>query len=257
MKYTYKTPPHMEDIHIDDLYPQKIIQNYIKAGNMSAAFEILTTTPSLRNKTFNAFNMNLLVEDINYLEEIIKTDIDYYLDELVKKRQSNIDNFKYVGIYDNNIQYEINNFVFYIDKYYFVFKKPSIGILPTDKNYFVEYIIDGKKGADGLGVNLKFNWNTNTNYKVLDIVNYGNVLYVAKTDNTGKIPEDNPNDWFMALYAKDLPKEEIFFPTKEGELLLGTFVCGDAKVGIGVGYSKPIYLLNGSLWLNIPRKNIK
>lgn len=192
----------MDDMHLSsrnlflDYYDD--ISNY----NISDASEIISSNPDIANQIITSDNMNLLIEKINALELKSKTDIDYFLDNLWEKFAILINNMNVRGEWQNNVQYYTNNLVYYNNKGYFCYSKtyPPIGTLPSDKDYWSEYDIQGLQGYGGIG-NLNFlgNWNGSTDYKKYDAVVYQNKLWWAVADNVAYPPNLNHYPWNLIM----------------------------------------------------------
>ena len=94
------------------------------------------------------------------------------------------------------------NFVIYNNiVYLYINSTQSSGNLPTNTEYWLEIGLQGEKGAPGLGVSLKYIWNAETSYNALDIVSYGDSLWVAKVNNI-TIPPSNGATWETFLNFK-------------------------------------------------------
>lgn len=187
----------LDDMHLSS---QSTFLDYyyaMQANNISYANTILNNHPELQNQIINAQNINYLINGVNERELQPKTDVDYYLDDLLNQFQTMINNTRIMGQFDSGLQYYPHNFVYYQGKGYYAFSQPPIGTLPTNTQYWLEYDIKGLQGYGGINLNLRFNWDSTLDYKVGDLVIYKNRVWYAVADNTNTVPNLNHYPWVI------------------------------------------------------------
>jgi hypothetical protein len=115
---------------------------------------------------------------------------------LIEEFQLVIDNYKYIGNWNNNTQYRIYNIVTYSDKHYiYINNTPSSGIPVSNLNYWVQFDLKGEKGADGIGINFKGTWSSSISYNNLDGVYYDGAIWCCKITNTNQVPNSSSSYW--------------------------------------------------------------
>ena len=108
----------LDDMHLSS---QSTFLDYyyaMQANNISYANTILNNHPELQNQIINAQNINYLINGVNERELQPKTDVDYYLDDLLNQFQTMINNTRIMGQFDSGLQYYPHNFVYYQSKGY-------------------------------------------------------------------------------------------------------------------------------------------
>lgn len=235
----------MEDIHLSDQSKWADFYNAMNGGNVALANSIINANPSLKNKIFNAMNMNIMIDDILYLEKLPKEDIDDFLQQLLVNMQLKIDNLKFIGVFDMVNQYFQHNVVEYNNLFYYAKKQPPLGVYPTNTNYWLSLDLQGKTGAMGTGLNLRFAWNSNVHYEPKDAVSFGGELWVAKKVNIGVPPADGET-WLLAV---DTPPQAVIKvytsrPPFKYDYLCGQFLCGQVVCGQGEDG-----LPRGTIWM--------
>lgn len=200
----------MDDMHLSSQSLFLDYYNAMQSGNVSLANQILLNNPELINQITNAENMNYLIQGVNEREIEPKEDIDYFLDKLYNGFVNNINNTKVVGSYSDSVQYDIGNLVYYQSKGYYAYKKPPIGTLPTDKDYWLEYDIRGLQGYGGVSnLNYVGAWNSTSDYNPLDVVIYQNKMWMANAANTAFPPNLNHYPWDLIMMPAQQRKTPI------------------------------------------------
>lgn len=189
----------MDDMHLSN---ENIFHSYytnVSEKNIPQANQLIEDNSQVQNQITDSNHINRLITAINNNEEIIKENIDGFLDKQLQEFQNLINQTVVMGTYSNTMQYDIHNLVYYQSKGYYAYKKPPIGTLPTDTNYWLEYDIRGLKGYGGVNLNFKFAWNANTTYQPMDCVFYQNKLWFANMTNQGAAPSLSHFPWLPAM----------------------------------------------------------
>lgn len=187
------------------------IQNYILAGNFSAAANILNTNPQLNGKIFNANDFNTLRDAILALERFYKNDVSLYVKNKQNEWQAEVDRFNFKGTYSPSVQYNQNNMVNYTTAngtlLYLCTAQPPVGTPPTNTSYWRILTLRGERGASGDGLSFNWIWDATTEYKLNDVVIYGANWWAATQTTRGNIPSGDSIYWTKILTA--LPAVQI------------------------------------------------
>lgn len=189
----------MDDMHLSN---EDIFHSYytnVSEKNISQASQLIENNSQIQNQITDSDNINRLITATNNNEKIIKENIDGFLDKQLQEFQNLIDQTVVMGAYSSTVQYDIHNLVYYQSKGYYAYKKPPIGTLPTNTNYWSEYDIRGLKGYGGVNLNFKFAWDANTVYQPMDCVFYQNKLWFANMTNQGVAPNLAHFPWLPAM----------------------------------------------------------
>ncbi len=207
----------MDDMHLSNQSLFLDYYNAMQTNNVSLANQILMDNPELINQITNAGNINYLITGVNEREIEPKNDIDNYLDKLFQDFTNAINNTKVVGTFNNSIQYEIGNLVYYQSKGYYAYQKPPIGVLPTNKNYWLEYDIRGLQGYGGVSnLNYVGLWDGSLSYNPGDVVIYQNKMWMANATNTAFPPNLNHYPWDLIMMPAQQRKTPIQKDTPYG-----------------------------------------
>lgn len=208
----------MDDMHLSS---KSVFMDFYTAmtdNNVDEAQTILNNNPDVTNQITNSENINYLIDILNARELEPKTDIDYFLDNLYNIFLKMIEDTKIVGEYNANTQYYIHNFILYQEKYYYALKKPPIGTVPTNQEYWMEYDIKGFQGYGGVtNLNYLGNWDSIVNYKPYDVVIYQNKIWYAIDNNINHAPNLNHYPWNPIVF----PAQPVKTPIQKEKPLTG------------------------------------
>lgn len=204
----------MDDMHLSSQNSFLDFYKAMEANNISMAENILLQNPEIINQIMNADNINILLNKINERELEPKTDIDYFLENLLSVFQKMIDYTKVMGNWSAEVQYNIHNLVYYKGKGYFVYtnKMPPLGTPPTDTKYWKEYDIKGMQGYGGFkNLNYLGTWSNTKGYKTQDVVIFQNKMWMAIADNKNIAPNLNHYPWSLIM----LPDKAVRTPIQK------------------------------------------
>lgn len=209
-----------QDITINDASLKALFISYFLNGQYGQAFDLITNNTQLNTKAFVANVMNEIAGILSSLQENFNDEVILYLENQLSGFQIIIDNYLLKNDYDGSTEYQIYNFVIYNDLIYmYINSDPSTGNLPTDTDYWVEIGLLGQKGEPGIGVNLRYTWDSLVTYNALDVVYYNNKLWVATIQNTNVTPGtettwqtltgsivtvDNPGNYYVGDLVVDI-----------------------------------------------------
>lgn len=216
----------LQDINLEDVQLKSDYYNYFINGNIDSAHQIIENNPQLKFKVLNAENLNKLIEYIIKLEDNYYSNVEKVFLNHIENYQISIDELIYLKDFDEQIQYEVNNFVLYNEEIYYCIKTPIVGILPTNSEYWLYLGLKGDESYPSLGVNYKGNWNSFTNYSKYDAVVYQNNLYVSiNNENLNNIPSDSAENWSNQMKIQNQ--------------------------GIIISEMEPVGLNQGNIWIQI------
>lgn len=190
----------IQDIQLSDkTLWQDFVAKY-EAENYYGALEVLQNS-QLASKANTASISNAMIKAINDLQDLYYNNVEDKLAENLAKFQGAVDSIVYQGEYEATKQYAQGNFVLYNgDVYMYTANTPSIGNLPTNTAYWYNLGLKGAEGAPSLGLNLRYNWQSNLQYNPKDVVYYGDSMYWAKQTSTGEVPSYTTDRWFKVVY---------------------------------------------------------
>lgn len=189
-----------QDIQVPDIQLRTEFNRRVSLGQYQEALNLLDDNKAqLKGKAYIAETINKIVSGIYELEDKFNQGVLVYLSDLAMKFSDLIDNMNKAGVWTATKQYEPYNFVVYNQEIYMCFDKPPIGAEVSDTTYWIKLGLKGEKGASGVNITNKYEWNNSTTYEVNDLVAYKNNIYVALTKNTGSAPDSSTNNWLMFL----------------------------------------------------------
>ena len=187
----------VQDIQISDAnLKAPYIANFIN-GNYQAMTAIISNNPQLDTKAFMADVINIVSEQLTDLQEKYSTNVPDYLAALATELNTRVGQFKDFDEWSGSKEYSLYNFVDYNgDIYMYINETASVGNAPGDTTYWLLIGLRGAKGAPGVGLNLRYDWSSVTEYNPLDLVFYGDSSWVAVYTNTNQPPSANSQYWF-------------------------------------------------------------
>lgn len=195
----------IQDIQLSDKTLWQDFVTKYEAENYYGALEVLQNS-QLTSKANTASISNAMIKAINDLQDLYYNNVEDKLAENLATFQGAVDSIVYQGEYEATKQYAQGNFVLYNgDVYMYTANTPSIGNLPTDTAYWYNLGLKGAEGAPSLGLNLRYNWQSNLQYNPKDVVYYGDSLYWAKQTSTGEVPSTSTNYW--GILIQNLPAD--------------------------------------------------
>lgn len=175
-----------------------LVQQYnslYASGKIDEAYNILKNNPELQNCIINAQTINQCYDAIQSIEKYYFSDVQKYIEQLITYR----------GDYSTKNTYQKYDVCLYNGSAYLCISDTSIGVLPTDKDYFVQITLQGKQGSPGLGLCFCGSWNSTLTYSSDSCVEYKNCLFASKQDNnTAHTPSDNSIYWSVVVDFKEI-----------------------------------------------------
>ena len=191
----------MQDILASDAEAVMGFQNAMQEGNVEEAQQYYAQIANADNKFINAQKMNALFNTCEALEKFYQSDIQGYVTNKQTEWQNILNNFTYMGVYNNTIQYQVNNWVTYtvqgVTQLYICIVQPPLGTAPTNTNYWRTFTVQGEQGASGIGVSFLGTWTSARNYVVNNCVSYNNALWNCIQPNSNIAPAIGSSYWRM------------------------------------------------------------
>lgn len=189
-----------QNLHLED---RPLFVNYksLFPTNMVGAHQILEDA-QLDNKVFNAAEFNDIITNIRNAQLTYYNNVPVRLNTYLSDFNDDILKLGYVGEYNSSSSYYGYNIVSYNSNLYFCKVDPKQviqNIVPTNDKYWFYLGLRGSQGYSGLGIVLRYEWNSSTAYSAKDVVSYNNYLYVAKQSSTNKKPNTETAYWELLM----------------------------------------------------------
>lgn len=218
---------HYQDIQIDDASIKRQFVQRMSNGDYAGALQLLNNNASkLQGKAYVSEMLSTISSGILALEDKFQTGIISVLEQYAQQFQAYVNSIVSRGTWSVTFQYEANNFVYYNDELYFAIARPPMGTSPDNEQYWLLINTKGQKGAPGIDVVVKYNWNSEQTYQPNDVVVYDGILYAALKENKNITPGTDETAWVIFLsyvsgdieVGTELPQSpyigQIFFLTK-------------------------------------------
>ena len=195
---------HCQDIQIPDVAIRQQFNQYMINGQYTAAISLLSTNEQqLQGKAFVADTVIKIINGIINLQDRFNTGVNIYLSNLASQYMMMINNLNKKGQWNPLVQYVPYNFVIYQDDIYMAIQTVPIGTLPTNTEYWLYLGLQGIDGVPGTDVIMRYEWQSNRQYELNDVVSYRGNLYVAIKSNTGIIPGSDEETWLTFLLVTE------------------------------------------------------
>ena len=182
----------VQDIQISDASLKAQYISYFLEGDYSAMLNLIANNPQLDYKVFVANIMNDVATILSTLQNNYQTNVPDYLAVLTTEFDTRVGQFKDFDEWDSSVEYSLYNFVDYNgDIYMYINETASAGNAPGDTTYWLLIGLRGAQGAPGVGLNLRYDWSSVSEYNPLDLVFYGDSPWVAVYTNTNQPPSAN------------------------------------------------------------------
>lgn len=215
----------------DPKYKQKtLIENYKN--------QFKTDITAAQSLVEDDSDITLKSEVINQVSTVVGTDNNNrglqseWFTKVIDELQLNQDTFfqwvnNFVSnrtVYNNALSYAKNDIVVYDSNEYLCLKDTTVGILPTNVEYWLLLPITGDKGVVGLGVTYRGEWYKDnfSQYDMVKIVtNEDSRLYVANADTTNQDSPIDNSEWTLVA-------------TQNGSKISVVNSISDVKEGINI-----------------------
>ena len=201
--------PNSEDVALINQF-----KNYILAGDITSAQNLIIANPSLKSKIFDSDALNNLQDGLLCLENFFKDSVEGYIDTKQTEMQNYVDvqttsfdtilqQFDNKGAFSTLTTYQKWNTVTFNYQTYMSLQNNNlnhtpIGVTDTFWQLMAERGATGQKGDNGIGLTFIGNYSAGTTYYIGNAVNYNNNIYYAINTTTGNIPT-NLTYWALFL----------------------------------------------------------
>lgn len=184
-----------QDLNCSDYSLFQQFVNYWNNSNYSQMLNVLSET-QLENKGTVAELVNAAQNVVLALENYYYNGVEGKLSELLTDYTNLVNQFIDELNYSAETVYYKGNIVHYNNNLYvYINDTPTSAIPPTITTYWALLGLRGKQGNYGIDLVMRYNWSSNTQYFVNDIVIYEGVAYYAKQDNINSTPNGASSDW--------------------------------------------------------------
>ena len=105
------TMPYFENITSADLANVNMFHYYLKMGDFTAASEVLQNIQNYDKKFIDSGKLNKFRDALIAIERYYKTDVEPFVKDKQAEWESILNEFIYIGDWDNSISYVKNNIV--------------------------------------------------------------------------------------------------------------------------------------------------
>ena len=195
--------PLFLDVTQTDAQLLNTFQTAMRNGDFSTANLTLQQINNYNQKIVSAERLNQLRDAILAIKNFYNTTVYTYIDNKQQEWQAIINQFTYIGDWNNATQYLVNNIVkANIDgqNYLFLCLIANSGQSVTNTTYWKQLTIQGVKGDNNTATtSFSFEWSSATTYQVNTIVAYTNAWYVALQQNVNSQPSEASTIWEKVL----------------------------------------------------------
>ena len=202
----------------------------------SEVAEIATLTSQLQQYIVDVEKWNKFGDILINMQKFFKNNTEVYILQKQQEFQSEIDKFAYKGVYNSSTQYYKKNIVEFFDgstTQLFLALQDCKGISPANTSYWRVLTLQGPqgpRGADGIGIVFKGEWNSSTAYAYNHGVQYGGMLFASLVDNNlGNTPNMSADTtyWARVMNATVIVKRLVGTRTVVSTTNTVNFIVGD------------------------------
>lgn len=172
----------------------KQFNTYIANGQFANATNLLQSNTELQKCIVDSVYVNQLTKTVEEVQDLFLNNIQTYIHETIVNRGEWNATTKYVKY--NFVTYSINGIV---QTFECLRDDTPIATLPTNTTYWIPRVIQGEKGAPGLGLTPRGIWNSNALYLVNDFVAHNNSFWQCITQNSNNEPTDANTSWLQLI----------------------------------------------------------
>lgn len=206
---------------------------YINAGNFTAAQQLLSDNPTLDSMILNAAKINRFNDIALSLEWFFKDNVDgyiqtkqsefsayvdgkenvlngkvsdtvAYIDGKQNEFDTYVDDFRYLGDYNNSVSYVKKNIV-YFSGYTYICRIPSNGVSPIVNETTANWGLISKKGdkgdqgVSGTGLSPRGQWDSAITYYKDDMVIDNENMWQCIVENINSKPSTSNTSWLKMI----------------------------------------------------------
>lgn len=170
----------------------KQFNTYITSGQFANASTLLQTNTELQKCIIDGVYINQLSKTVEEVQDLFLNNIQTYIHETVAHKGEWNPSAKYIKY--NFVTYPINGIV---QTFECLRDDTPIATLPTNTVYWTPRVIQGEKGAPGLGLAPRGMWNATALYLVNDFVSYNNSFWQCVVQNSNSEPNKTNTNWLQ------------------------------------------------------------
>jgi hypothetical protein len=168
--------------------------SYISKGEFANATQLLQSNTELQKCIVDSVYMNKMSKTVEEIQTLFLNDVQRYIHETITNKGDWSSTVKYVK-YDF-VTYLVNGIV---QTFECLSDATPISTLPTNTTYWIPRVIQGEKGASGLGLTPRGVWNNIALYMVNDFVSYDSSFWQCLNQNSNSEPSDTNTNWLRLI----------------------------------------------------------
>lgn len=168
--------------------------SYISKGEFANATQLLQSNTELQKCIVDSVYMNKMSKTVEEIQKLFLNDVQRYIHETITNKGDWSSTVKYVK-YDF-VTYPVNGIV---QTFECLSDATPISTLPTNTTYWIPRVIQGEKGASGLGLTPRGVWNNIALYMVNDFVSYDSSFWQCLNQNSNSEPSDTNTNWLRLI----------------------------------------------------------
>lgn len=193
----------------------------ITNGEFANASYLLQSNTELQKCIIDSAYVNKLSKTVEEIQTLFLNEIQTYIHEtIVNKGEWNATS-KYVKY--NFVTYPVNGI---IQTFECLSDATPIATLPTNTTYWLPRIIQGEKGASGLGLSPRGVWNKTALYLVNDFVSHNNSFWQCLIQNSDNEPTESNSYWLCIANLTDVITSAIDKLREEMSVINTTMITG-------------------------------
>jgi len=198
------TMTRMSDLNYENKSLADRYYTYINAGNFTAAQQLLSDNPTLDSMILNAAKINRFNDIALSLEWFFKDNVDGYIDGKQNEFDTYVDDFRYLGDYNNSVSYVKKNIVYFSGCTY-ICRIPSNGVSPIVNETTANWGLISKKGdkgdqgVSGTGLSPRGQWDSAITYYKDDMVIDNENMWQCIVENINSKPSTSNTSWLKMI----------------------------------------------------------
>lgn len=167
---------------------------YMANGQFANATTLLQSNTELQKCIIDSVYINKLSKTIEEVQDLFLNEIQTYIHETIINKGEWNANTKYVKY--NFVTYPVNGIT---QTFECLRDDTPIATLPTNEIYWIPRVIQGEKGAPGLGLSPRGIWNDTALYLVNDFVSYNSSFWQCLNQNNNSEPTETNTNWLRLV----------------------------------------------------------
>jgi hypothetical protein len=178
--------------------------SYISNGEFANASQLLQGNTELQKCIVDSIYINKMSKTIEEIQELFLNDIQRYIHETIQNKGDWSSTIKYIK-YDF-VSYPVNGV---IQTFECLRDDTPISTLPTNTTYWIPRVIQGERGASGVGLAPRGVWNNIALYMTNDFVSHNSSFWQCLNQNSNSEPSDTNTNWLRLVNISEELMTEI------------------------------------------------